>query len=262
MNAAARAPELRVRQDFARLGSARAEMAWVNEKIAGGLGKPYLAITHYSAPAVIYRRKLEDEAAMERRAAQEGCDLLARRVGGGAVFAGPWMLGVDLLLPVDHPLVAGGHTAAFRWFGDCWQAALRRLAVPTTLADAAGIAAHNAAAQAAGLDWACFAGLSHGELLDRQGGKLVGLAQSRGPWGVLLSAGLLLSETPWERLEFICRGQYPEWSEMRRQASAGLASLVHGITMERLTGSLMPSLEEDLATGWMESRSAIVTEAA
>jgi lipoate-protein ligase A len=248
--------------DFARLGSARAEMAWVNERIAGGLGGPHLAVTHYSAPAVIYRRKLDDEAAMERRAAQEGCDLLQRRVGGGVVFAGPWLLGVDLLLPADHPLGAGGHTAAFCWFGDCWQAALGLLAVPTTLADAAGIAAHNAAAQAAGLEWACFAGLSHGELLDGLGGKLVGLAQSRGPWGVLLSAGLLLSETPWERLEFICRGQYPEWSEMRRQASAGLASLVHGITMDRLTGSLLQSLQPDLVAGWAESRSVAVAEAA
>lgn len=262
MNAVARAPAVRAWKDFARLGSARAEMAWVNERIAGGLGGPQLAVTHYSTPAVIYRRKLEDEAAMERRAAQEGCDLLPRRVGGGVVFAGPWMLSVDLLLPVAHPLGATGHTAAFRWFGDCWQAALRRLAVPTTLADDTNIAAHNAAAQAAGLEWACFAGLSHGELLDGMGGKLVGLAQSRGPWGVLLSAGLLLSDTPWERLEFICRGQYPEWSEMRLQASAGLASLVPGITMERLTGSLLQSLQQDLTAGWTESGSATVAEAA
>jgi lipoate-protein ligase A len=233
-------------QDCARLRSARAEQAWIDERVRAGIGRPQVAVIQYRTPAVIYRRRSADEAAEQDRAARVGCDLLQRGSGGGVVFAGPWMLGVGLLLPAAHPLSRASHVASFRWLGRHWQTALAALGLATRVADAASIAEHNAAAHGAALDWACFAGLSHGELLDAHGRKLLGLAQRRGRWGILLSAGLLLAETPWEILEFVRLGQRPERSAMRQQASPGMASLAPALTVEDLCRCLLDVLQQDL----------------
>jgi len=234
-------------QACARLRSARAEQAWLDERIAEGIPHPQAAIIQYRTPAVIFRRRSTDEAAERTRAARVGCDLLQRGSGGGMVLAGPWMLGVDLLLPAAHPISRAGHVAAFRWLGDRWRNALGRLGFPASVADAASIAAHDAAARAAGLDWVCFAGLSHGELLDAQRRKLLGLAQRRGRWGILLSTGLLIGETPWEILEFVRHGQRPERSVMHRLASPGVLELDPMLAVESLCRCLLDSVQRDLA---------------
>lgn len=156
------------------------------------------------------------------------------------------MLGVDLLLPAAHPMSRAGHVAAFRRLGDRWRQALAKSGFLAGIADATSIAAHNAAAREAGLDWACFAGLSHGELLDAQGRKLLGLAQRRGRWGILLSSGLLLAQTPWEILEFVRHGQRPERSAMHRLASPGLAELDPAFAVESLCRCLLDSVQRDL----------------
>jgi lipoate-protein ligase A len=230
----------------ARLRSARAEQAWIDERIVDGISGPQLAIVQYRTPAIIFRRPLGDEAAARSRAARVGCDMLRRGSGGGEVLAGPWMLGVDLFLPAAHPLSRAGHVAGFRWMGDQWRKAFTRVGVSVEQADAVSIAEHNAAARTAGLDWVCFAGLSHGELLDAEGRKLLGLAQRRGRWGILISTGLLLDQTPWEILEFVRLGKRPERSAMRRQASAGLASLAPALTEEALCRCVLDNLQRDL----------------
>jgi hypothetical protein len=110
--------------------------------------------------------------------------------------------------------------------------------------DAAGIEAQAANARSAGMDWACFAGLSHGELIDGQGRKLLGTCQWRGRWGVVLSGGLLLGSTPWEDLEFIHYGVRPERSGMRNLASGGIGGPLDGETLRR-------EIERSLTNGWM-----------
>jgi lipoate-protein ligase A len=127
-----------------------------------------------------------------------------------------------------------------------WRKVFAKLGLSVEIADAVSIAEYNKAARAARLDGACFAGLSHGELLDGQGRKLLGLAQRRGRWGILLSSGLLLAETPWEILEFVRHGQRPERSGMHQLASAGLASLAPALTEDKLCRSLLDDLQLDL----------------
>jgi lipoate-protein ligase A len=104
------------------------------------------------------------------------------------------------------------------------------------------IASHNAAARQADLEWVCFAGLSHGELIDAHGGKLLGLAQSRGRWGALISVGLLLAQTPWETLEAIHRGRPCQRSTMHTQASVGLAALAPQMSCERICHAVLDAL--------------------
>lgn len=219
---------------FARLACAHAEQAWIAEQLTTGLSVPQLALVEYFRPALIYGRRGGDEDAARRRAGELDYDLLRRRSGGGAVLAGPWLLGVNLLLPAAHGLAQLSPVESFRWFGRCWQQVLREQGRASQLADATSIATHNATAQAAALDWICFAGLGHGELLDMQGRKLLGLAQYRSRLGVLLSAGLLIAPTPWEDLEWIHTGCNTGHSTMHQQASAGLP----GLNLERLYLSL------------------------
>jgi lipoate-protein ligase A len=247
-------PDADLAQTCVRLRSARAEQAWIDERIGEGIARPQAAIVQYRTPAVIFRRRVGDETAERTRAARVGCDLLQRGSGGGMVLAGPWMLGVDLLLPVAHPMSRAGHVAAFRWLGDGWRKALAKSGFLAGIADETSIAAHDAAARAAGLDWACFAGLSHGELLDTQGRKLLGLAQRRGRWGILLSSGLLLAQTPWEILEFVRHGQRPERSAMHRLASPGLAELDPMLAVEGLCRRLLDSVQRDLAAAPLDFR--------
>ena len=234
-------------REWVQLRSARAEQAWIDEQIGVGIAGPQVAIVQYRTPAIIYRRPLVDESAALARAARVGCDMSRRSSGGGEVLAGPWMLGVDLFLPAAHPLCQAGHVAGFRWLGEMWRKAFVCIGLPVELADASSIAEHNEAARAACLDWVCFAGLSHGELLDGEGRKLLGLAQRRGRWGILLSSGLLMAQTPWEILEFVRHGQRPERSGMHRLASAGLASLAPALTEDRLCRHLLDDLQLEFA---------------
>lgn len=205
--------------------AARAEQAWIDERIAAGIDAPQAMLVHYAAPALIHGRRGPADGAIAARARAAGCDVVQRRSGGGVVLAGPWLLGLDLLLPAAHPLSQGGPIAAFNALGAHLRERLAAVGVPTRLAQAADIARHKAAARDAGVEGICFAGLSHGELLDADGRKLVGLAQSRGRWGCLLSAGLLLAATPWEMLETIHLGRRCERSAMHELAAAGMTGM-------------------------------------
>ena len=226
----------------ARLQCAYVEQAWIKEQLAAGIGGPQLALVEYLRPALIYGRRGGDQEAAQRRAGALGYGVARRSSGGGAVLAGPWLLGVELLLPHSHVLAQLSPVESFRWFGRCWQHVLREQGYASRLADAASIATHNAAAQAAAVDWICFAGLGHGELLDTEGRKLLGLAQYRGRAGVLLSAGLLLAATPWEDLEWIHLGQRTRYSTMQQQASAGLPGLQRDLLCQRLVLTLQAEL--------------------
>lgn len=240
--------ELNLARHSARLDSAPAEQAWITECVESGFNTPQLAVVRYQKPALIYGRRGGDENSIGARAAEVGYELLRRRSGGGVVLAGPWMLGLDLLLPAEHWLSRVGPFESFRWVGNCWRKALAQFNSYPLMADGGSIAAHNAAAKSAGLDWVCFAGMSHGELLDGQGRKLLGLAQARGRWGILLSAGLLVEQTPWENLEYIHLGLRPELSAMHQQASVGLASLVPKLNQENLIRSVLHYLQCELLT--------------
>ncbi|HWI84680.1 lipoyl protein ligase domain-containing protein [Ramlibacter sp.] len=207
--------------DSCMLGSAEAEQEWIAQRIAAGIGRPELAWIEYAAPAIIYGRSTRPAADAVQRARDRGATVVQRRSGGGAVLAGPWMVGAALLLPPQSAVGQAGIVGAFRRFGQAWAGALGALGVPCQEATPEAMARHKDLAARAGITWVCFSGLSHGELTDAAGCKLLGLAQSRGKWGTLLSAGLLLGPVPWELLGWAHLGT-PDWA-LGAPSSSGAA---------------------------------------
>ena len=226
---------------ISRLQSGQAEQLWIDQHLATGLTAPALAFIDYRRPCLIYGRRGGDNEAAQGRAALLYCGVTQRRSGGGAVLAGPWMLGLNLLLPAEHPRAALSHVQAFSWFGRCWQHALADLGISTHLATPDVFQQHQDPVRQHSLDWVCFAGISHGELLDADGRKVLGLAQYRGRWGTLLSAGLLVGQTPWEQLEFIHSGHMPEYSHLHA-LTAPVANLDTPVERSALQARLLDHL--------------------
>lgn len=235
-----------------RLQSGQAEQIWIEQQLAAGLKAPAMAVINYRRPCLIYGRRGGDNAAANGRAALLYYATTQRRSGGGAVLAGPWMLGLNLLLPADHPCAALSHVQAFNWFGRVWQQALADLGIACHLANAEQFQQHQSLVQQHRLDWVCFAGISHGELLDTEGRKVLGLAQYRGRWGTLLSAGLLTATTPWEELEFIHTGQRPECSALHT-LTAPLPQLDTPVARQALLACLLNHLHTPSITTTGES---------
>lgn len=233
--------------EVSHLSCADAEQTWIAERISEGLAAPRLALIDYRRPTVIYSRRGGENAAVQARAAEIGFHLQHRRSGGGAVLAGPWMLGANLLLPADHPVGQLNHVEAFHWIGNRWQQVLASLGLPAQRAQASTFTTHNARIRDSGLDWVCFAGLSHGELIDPAGRKVLGLAQYRGRWGTLLSAGLLVGETPWEQLEYLHLGHRPERSAMHQLTTAVSPDITQKIRLQ-LYDHLVHRLQLTLAS--------------
>lgn len=124
-----------------------------------------------------------------------GLPLVERRAGGGAVLVGPWMLSMSLVVPVDHGWVAGRSTgASYDELGLAWTEVLHAFGVDARTADEV-----DAGAAPAGLEWACFAGITRHEVLVGRR-KIVGLAQRRHRHGVLYVAGALVDPVPWPGL--------------------------------------------------------------
>ena len=102
--------------------------------------------------------RLADPSASQRHT---GIEVVDRHAGGGAVLVGPWMLGVSVVLPLTHRAIHGRPVAAsYDWFGHALATALREHGV------AARAATESDARKApAGLEWACFAGVTVNEVL-------------------------------------------------------------------------------------------------
>ncbi len=173
--------------------SAAEEQDWSAAILREPAAEPALRTWVYRRPAVILGCSARPQAWQCERAAAAGVEFCVRQSGGGAVLAGPWLLGASVVLPPRHPLVAPGVAQSFRWLGLAHQAWLQSL----------GIAAHAVPAPVAPRDyalrWACFGSLSHWEVAvgDR---KIVGLAQARRRNGVLFCAGVLIASPPWDVL--------------------------------------------------------------
>jgi lipoate-protein ligase A len=130
--------------------------------------------------------------------AHEKIPVYRRRAGGTAVLVGPDLLGLDVILPADHPLVLADLVESYHWLGETWVRALHLLGVETR-----SIPPHEAREQRAlakrperqayeaVLGRACYASNSPYEVVVGQR-KLVGLDMIRRRNGSLLQAGLLL----------------------------------------------------------------------
>jgi lipoate-protein ligase A len=193
---------------------------------------------HYRSPAVVLGCSQRPDAGQEGRAARLGLPLLQRRSGGGAVLEGPWMLGLSVFLPTDHPHHLPSLARSYRWLAQLIERSLE---------------IHNVEAYALPpelvpkkqpddpLSWACFANFSAWELADAQGRKLVGLAQIRKRSGLLLVAGILLDRSPWQHLVEVM-GQPSEQAAMLEERTAHCG----GLAGDQLALTLGLALYEEL----------------
>lgn len=111
------------------------------------------------------------------RAEASGVEVCRRRSGGGIVLLDPassvW---IDVVVPVDGRGPTSGPASLFRWVGDVWLRALRRVGI-------GGLTTHEG--RATGRDPArllCFAGFGTGEVVQHTvdgPSKVVGLSQRR-----------------------------------------------------------------------------------
>lgn len=187
-----------------------------------------LWLWQYDSPSIILgcsqRRQLES---WQQAVVDKGynVDVMARRAGGGVVLAGTNMLSASLILP--HGKKDIGLVTSFEWFGRAWQLALNAQGIKSRLA-APDDFTHFKALAAERIGWICFAGLSHGELLDADGKKLVGLAQIRKRHATAIVSGVITGPQDWGMVIDL----YPELSSNEGQSA--LTLLDDMVASERL----------------------------
>ncbi len=117
------------------------------------------------------------------------------------------MLSLTLLLPAAHALARKSLPAGYLVVGEACRRVLDQFRVPTELA--AGTSASESARnrEADELSWACFAGLSHGELVAAGGRKIVGVSQVRRRDAVGVCIGILLGRPDWASLLRVWQGR-------------------------------------------------------
>ena len=133
--------------------------------------------------------------------ATEQVPIYHRRAGGTAVLVGPQLLGLDVILPANSPLILPDIVESYRWFGEAWVNALQLIGV-----QARSVSPREAHEQRALLKYAqtaetrereavlrraCYGSLSPYEVIVGQR-KVVGLDMIRRRVGTLLQAGVLL----------------------------------------------------------------------
>lgn len=176
------------------------EHAWVAEVLAAPVERPQWRVWRYPAAEIVLgcsQRALHGEVG--RRAAP-GVDVSVRPSGGGAVLAGPWMIGVSVVLAPDDPLLGEGLVASYRWLGELHVRLMREAGIEASAVEPQRLREQAVASGAAPLRWACFGALSPWEVVDAAGRKLTGLAQQRRRMGVAFSAGTLVSRPDWRLL--------------------------------------------------------------
>lgn len=176
------------------LPQAVTEQLWNEQQLLQPVRAPAWRTWRYREPMVVLgcsqRRLLAESRAAE---------VLVRESGGGAVLTGPWMLGLSVALPADHPLVGGGPVASYHWLGELIAQRLQASGVAAEAIAPQQLRQPRPARAPQPVDWACFGGLSPWEVLAR-GRKIAGLAQVRRRTGVLLVGGVLLTPSPWPLL--------------------------------------------------------------
>jgi lipoate-protein ligase A len=122
-----------------------------------------------------------------------GIQVVRRDAGGTSIFANADVLGVDVALPVGHPLAHADVVEAYRWVGETWLEATRTLGVESALVsiDDAKSQPRDEPAVEELMRMACFGSLSPYEVTVGNR-KLVGLAQVRRRDNVLWQSGVHL----------------------------------------------------------------------
>lgn len=177
--------------------AAAREQIWNQTQLQSRVHIPAFRMWRYRLPAVVLgysQRRLLAEVD-----SRSGLEVLRRESGGGAVLTGPWMLGLSVALPPEHALLGTSLTGSYQWLGELLAQTLRQCSVPADTVSPQDLRNRASTSPATDPNWACFGGLSPWEVLSN-GRKIAGLAQVRRSNGVLLVAGVLLDQSPWELL--------------------------------------------------------------
>ena len=189
------------------VGDASLEQVQIRALLDAGVTRPRLMMWQYSLPALVLGRSQRPSPELLGRAMDEGIALVSRSSGGGAVMAGPWMLSLTLLLPASHELARASLPAGYRSVGEACRRALGRFRLRTEIAQGAATRSSTQPPQPGPPDWACFATVSHGELLAAGDRKIVGIAQVRRRDAVAICVGVLVDRPDWGALVRIWLGR-------------------------------------------------------
>jgi lipoate-protein ligase A len=226
------------------------EQAWNERRLTRPIRAPLVRAWRYRRRAVVLGCSQQPDAAMTAAARAAGVALVERRSGGGAVLAGPWLLGVSVVLPRDHPLVVPAITESYRWFGEAHAAALRRSGIEcqaVTVATAMAVARRWRVPPAgAAPAWACFGGLGPWEVMTAAGRKLVGLAQVRRRAGALLVSGTLLAEPDWPVLCRVVAGSASAAALLGERTSSCEAELGRQVRPSRMARLIVEEIQHAL----------------
>ncbi|MBN0988129.1 lipoyl protein ligase domain-containing protein [Amphritea pacifica] len=223
-------------------GSMPDEQQRISEILEAGVEKPQVLFWQYDRAAVIMGCSQRPDEGQMRRSEAAGFAMIRRRSGGGAVLAGPWMLSVTVFIPPEHPVAKQNIIEIFSWLEQIWIAALRACNVPCKGVDQAMIDRSKTISQEQNLKWACYASLSHGEVVSEDGRKLVGLAQIRKRKGVALVSGLHLSPCDWQQLSSVVVDKPEQGSAL--EALNSDAQSLSGISAEVLLPDLIQAFTD------------------
>lgn len=143
------------------------------------------------SPTLILGAAQQAQSIDAAAARARGVRVVRRQAGGTSVFAGPGVLGLDVVLPAEHRLALADVVEAYRWIGELWAQTLGSFGIPARTVSVdearAGRPARPTLDQAVRM--ACFGTLSPYEVAV-ESRKLVGLAQVRRQGRVLWQTGL------------------------------------------------------------------------
>lgn len=226
------------------IGSMPDEQQRISEILEAGVETPQVLFWQYDQAAVIMGCSQRPSDAQTQRSMEAGFPILRRRSGGGAVLAGPWMLSVTVFIPPEHPVAGQNIIEIFSWLEQIWIDTLLTCGVPCKGVDQQMIDRSKVVSQEQDLKWACYASLSHGEVISDDGRKLVGLAQIRKRKGVALVSGLHLYPCDWNELSRIVVGSTEPGLSL--EALNSDASSLSGISSERLLPDLIQAFIDRL----------------
>jgi len=230
---------------FVTRGSAANEQLQIRETLATKVSAPSWLLYRYNKPAIILGAAQRPNEQQLARAVSQGVELVRRKSGGGAVMAGAEMLSVSVFLPRHHPISTGSTVKAYHWIGELWQKVFTSYRLCTRLPNAEDIAQSKQQAERHSIDWACYGAVAHGELLDQQGRKLLGVAQIRSRHGCVLTCGVYLYPPNWRLLANVVKDQ-PDQASILAPYNASVHCLA-GADAESVIASLPRRIQDYLS---------------
>ncbi len=199
---------------------------------------------HFDPPALLLGSSQQPRVIDATASMQAGLSVYRRSSGGGVVLGDKTLLMLDLVLPREHPLYLDNVTESYRWLGEAWVEALRKLGLPASTIPIAEARA-DSQTLAGPLRHVCFGGLSPYEAVVAWR-KVVGLAQIRRKAGALFQCGIHLRWEP-RQTAVLMAASASERLALTEQLSARVAGLTELLEQPVDFAQVMASFEDALA---------------